>query len=174
VPTAVSRRANTPRERVGERKRAGPERTVTLCEDWLRQRQVTTVPGRTVSRGPSWPRTKALSTMLIRGAARVPMLTGASAVGAVDVGSGGLAGAGLVGALTSVVVPARRLRAKTPRLRSVLPGARSGASEVKASTLPSAESDGSVTEPLGLATCSTAPSSRRRTSTWLRAPRTTV
>jgi hypothetical protein len=33
------------------RKRAGPERTVTLCEDWLRQRQVTTVPGRTVSVG---------------------------------------------------------------------------------------------------------------------------
>ena len=90
------------------------------------------------------------------------------------VGSGGLAGAGLVGALTSVVVPARRSRAKTPRLRSVLPGARSGASEVKARTRPSAESDGSVTEPFALATCSTAPLSSRRTSTWLRAPRTTV
>ena len=71
-------------------------------------------------------------------------------MGAVAVGSGGLAGAGLVGALTSVVVPARRSRAKTPRVRSVLPGARSGASEVKARTLPSAESDGSVTDPFAL------------------------
>ena len=140
MPTRVSRRANTPRERVGERKRAGPERTVTLCEDWLRQRQVTTVPGRTVNVGPSRPRMKALSTMLIRGAARVPTLTGLSALGAVDVGSGGLAGGAVVGALTSVVVPARRSRAKTLRLRSVLPGARSGASEVKARTSPPAES----------------------------------
>ena len=71
---------------------AGPERTVTLCEDWLRQRQVTTVPGRTVSVGPSRPRTKALSRMLIRGAARVPTLAGPSAFGAVAVGSGGLGG----------------------------------------------------------------------------------
>ena len=96
--------------------------------------------------------------MLIRGAARrADARPGRSAFGAVAVGSGGLAGAGLVGALTSVVVPARRSRAKTPRLRSVLPGARSGASEVKARTRPSAESDGSVTEPFALATCSTAP-----------------
>ena len=90
--------------------------------------------------------------MLTRGAASVPMLAGRGAAGAVAVGSGALAGAGFVRALTSVVVPARMSRAKTLRLRSVLPGARSVASDVKASTRPSADSDGSVTEPFALVT----------------------
>src|SRR4029453_19674433 len=96
---------------------------------------------------------------------------GPAAVGGAPFGG---AATGLDGALTSVVVPAPRSRAKTARLRSVLAGARSGASEVKASTPPSAESDGSVTEPFALATCSTAPLSRRRPSTWLRDPCTIV
>ncbi|MGZ8632763.1 MAG: hypothetical protein ACXWZZ_02775 [Solirubrobacteraceae bacterium] len=82
MPARIRRRAKTPRERVGARKCCGPERTVTLCEDWLRQRQVTTVPRVIRSVGPSRPRTK------------------------------------------------------TPRLQSVVAGARSGASEVKAMTAP--------------------------------------
>ena len=71
-------------------------------------------------------------------------------------------------------MPERASRTNTPRVWSGFAALRSGASEVKATTVPSADSDGSVIEPRLLMILAVAPVSRCLISTSLRPPRTSV